>query len=482
MDIKSLFCGIAYELKGEVKDILSLQKHSQDKVVDGLFFCYKGVNYDGKDKIYEAIQNGCVAVVVEEFLDIGICQIKVDNVRKNIAKVCSNFYNNPDKRLKLIGISGTNGKTTTSYIIRNILQTCGKKVGVIGTNAIYIGNICKRATLTTPDPQELFKVFDEMEKSSVEYVVMEVSAHALALYKLWGLEFEVGLFTNFTRDHLDFFENMENYKNAKKSFFCQDYCKMCVFNLDDIVGREFYDLCNCQKYSYGIINPSDLFAINIEMDFDKSKFIVNFEDEILNVEVPLVGKFNVYNTMGAIAVCRLINISCDSIIAGLFTMPAVNGRFNLYKVEGKNIVIDFAHTPDGVENILRTAKTLTKGNIITVFGCGGNRDRGKRAEMGKIAEKYSDKIILTSDNPRFENPFAIIEDIKVGAKSGEVIENRKEAIINAISKAKANDTILILGKGAEDYQEIQGVKQPYSDKAVVDEYMSISKYNIRGKK
>lgn len=477
MEIKSLLKGINYQQKGSCKDILSLQKKSSDVVKNGLFFCYKGVNFDGKDKIFEAINNGCVVVVVEEFVDIDICQIKIDNVRKNISKICSNFYENPDKQLKLIGISGTNGKTTTSYIIRNVLQTSGKKVGVIGTNAIYIGDICKRATLTTPDPQELFEIFDEMVKSSVEYVVMEVSAHALALYKLWGLKFEVGLFTNFTRDHLDFFETMENYKQAKKSFFCQDYCKKCVFNFDDNVGREFYEICDCKKYSYGLINPSDLFAINIEMDFDKSKFVVNFEDEILNVEVPLVGKFNVYNTMGAIAVCRLLNISCDSIVAGLFTMPAVDGRFNLYKVEGKNIVIDFAHTPDGVENILRAAKSLSKGRIITVFGCGGNRDRGKRSEMGRIAEKYSDKVILTSDNPRFENPFAIIEDIKVGTKSAEVIENRKAAIISAIANATKNDTILILGKGAEDYQEIDGVKHPYSDKKVVDEYISFSKYN-----
>ena len=477
MDINTLFCGIEYEQKGESKEILSLQKKSSDIVNSGLFFCYKGVNFDGKDCLMDAIKNGCVAVVVDEFLDIDICQIKVKNVRKNIAKVCSNFYKNPDKNLKIIGISGTNGKTTTSYIIKNILQTNGSRVGVIGTNAVYIGNICKRATLTTPDPQELFEIFDEMVRASVEYVVMEVSAHALALYKLWGVRFEVGLFTNFTRDHLDFFETMENYKMAKKTFFCSDYCKRCVFNFDDAVGREFYENCDCQKYSYGIINSSNLFAINIEMDFDKSKFVVNFEDEILNVEVPLVGKFNVYNTMGAIAVCRLLNVPCDSIIAGLYTMPAVDGRFNLYKLDGKNIVVDFAHTPDGVENVLRTAKSLSRGKITTVFGCGGNRDRGKRPEMGKVAQKYSDKVILTSDNPRFENPFAIIEDIRSGAKTAEVIENRKEAIIFAIDNSSKGDTILVLGKGAEDYQEIKGVKYPYSDKSVIEDYIKLSKYN-----
>ncbi len=475
MEIKKLFSGIDYEQKGRDIDIASLQKYSADEVVSGLFFCYKGVNYDGKEKVFEAIKNGAVAIVVEDFVDVNICQIKVENVRKIISKVCSNFFGNPDKDLKIIGISGTNGKTTTSYILRNILHSAGKKVGVIGTNAIYINDICIKATLTTPDPYELFEIFSQMLKAGVEYVVMEVSAHAIDLYKVWGIRFEAGLFTNLSRDHLDYFETMERYKAAKQKFFCKDYCKVCVFNFDDGVGRDFYRNCDCKKYSYAIINPSDLFAINIEMSLKGSNFVVNFEDEIMEVEISLAGKFNVYNSMGAIAVAKILGIGSDNIVAGIYTMPQVDGRFNLYKVGSKNVIIDFAHTPDGMENVLRTARSLSEGEIVTVFGCGGNRDSGKRKIMGEVASKYSDKIFLTSDNPRFEDPCKIIEDIKSGTQDAVVLENRKEAIITAIKTSSPFATILVLGKGAEDYQEQNGIKHPYSDKEVVFEYIEKSK-------
>ena len=378
--------------------------------------------------------------------------------------------------MKIIGISGTNGKTTSSYIIKNILKSAGKRTGVIGTNAVYIEDIFYKATLTTPDPHELFYIFDKMQKSGVEYVVMEVSAHALDLYKVWGVVFEVGLFTNFSRDHLDYFNTMEKYKDVKRMFFCKDYCKTCVFNIDDSVGREFFDFCNVNKISYGILNPSDVFAINLEMSIVGSKFVVNANDEIMYIDTSLAGKFNVYNILGAISVCSHLKISQDQIVAGIFTMPEVDGRFNRYAVGDKNVVIDFAHTPDGVENVLRTAKSLTKGNVVTVFGCGGNRDAGKRPEMGRIAQKYSDKVILTSDNPRFEDPYKIIADVQKGATNAMVIENRTQAIITAITTAEKNSTIMILGKGAEDYQEIDGVKHPYSDKAVVEELILSQRY------
>lgn len=476
MNIKDLFFGIDFEQKGNEVDIKSIQTKASEEVVDGLFFCYKGAFFDGKEYVRQAIRSGAKVVVVENFLDIDICQIKVENVRKCISKVCGNFFKRPDKDLKIIGISGTNGKTTSSYIIKNILKCAGKKVGVIGTNAVYIGEVFYKATLTTPDPYELFSIFDKMKKAGVEYVVMEVSAHALDLYKVWGIEFEVGLFTNFTRDHLDYFGSMEKYKNAKQSFYNNNYCKKCIFNIDDSVGREFFDKCNVERMSYGLINPSDLFAINLKLSIEGSRFVVNVNDEVLMIETSMVGKFNVYNIMGAIGVCYMLNISADQIIAGAYTMPEVEGRFNLYKVEDKNVIIDFAHTPDGIENVLRTAKSLTKGDIVSVFGCGGNRDSGKRAEMGKIATKYSNKVFLTSDNPRFEDPYKIIEDIKVGAKDAIVIENRTEAIITAITTSAKGSTILVLGKGAEDYQEINGIKHPYSDKKVVQDFAISQKH------
>ncbi len=476
MKITELFKNINYELQGDDVDIQSLQKNSKDEIINGLFFCYNGVDNDGKFYVKQAINNGAVAVVVEEFLDINITQVKVNNVRKHIAKVCSNFYNNPDKELKIIGISGTNGKTTSSYILQNILKVADKKVGVIGTNAVMIGDIFFRATLTTPDPIELFDIFSKMKNAGVEYVVMEVSAHAIDLYKVWGVTFEVGLFTNLTRDHLDYFGNMTRYKETKMRFFCKDYCKKCVFNIDDNAGKEFFDRCDTIKFTYGLLSPADAFAINIKLSLGQSKFVVNADDEIMYIESSLVGKFNVYNILGVIMVAKILGVESDQIVSGIFTLPSVDGRFNLYKVGTKNIVVDFAHTPDGIENVLRTARSITNGDIITVFGCGGNRDKGKRPLMGSVASKYSSKVYLTSDNPRFENPLEIINDIKQGCPEAIVIENRKEAIITAISESANGSLIMILGKGAEDYQDIGGIKHPYTDKSVVEELMLKDKY------
>lgn len=476
MLISKLFSGIEYEIKGEDVDILSLQKHSQQKSQNGIFFCYRGVNKNGEDYAVEAIQNGAIAIVVEEFSTYNVTQIKVDNVRKIIAKVCSNFFGNPEKDMKIIGITGTNGKTTTSYMLKNILETADKKVGLIGTNGIEINKVFFRATLTTPDPQELFEVFQKMKNADVEFVVMEVSAHALDLYKVWGIKFEVGVFTNFTRDHLDYFGSMEKYKQTKKNFFCQDYCKKCVFNVDDETGREFFNCCDVPKCTYGIINPSDAFAVSIDMKLSGSKFVVNCFDDIFNIEISCAGKFNVYNALSAIITAKLLGINSEHIVAGLYTLENVAGRFNLLSVGTKSVVIDFAHTPDGMENVLRTAKALSKGYITTVFGCGGNRDKGKRKVMGEIANKYSDKVIITSDNPRFENPYSIIDEIKQGCPNGLVIENRTQAIITAVTTSPENSCILVLGKGAEDYQEIDGIKHHFSDFEVVKQLQSKQKY------
>ena len=479
MLLAQLFEGVNCIIKGSDVDIKNVQKNSSDKVTSGLFFCYQGINSNGEDFVGEAINNGAVAIVVEEYLPFNLTQIKVDNVRKIIAKVCSNFFGSPDKKLKIIGVTGTNGKTTTTYILKNILKTAGKKVGLIGTNNVEIGEVFYKATLTTPDPQELFDIFSKMVKAQIEYVVMEVSAHALDLYKVWGVKFEVGAFTNLTRDHLDYFGNMQSYKKAKATFFNKTYCRNCVFNLDDDVGREFYNKCDCNKYSYALINPSDLFAVDIEMSISGSKYVVNCLDEIMYIQTVLPGKFNIYNCMAAILVARLLNISTDHIVAGLYTLASVKGRFNLFEVEGKSVVIDFAHTPDGIENVLRTAKSLSKGSITTIFGCGGNRDKGKRQTMGQIASKYSDKVILTSDNPRFENAYQIIDQIKQGANDAIVIENRREAIITGITTSGKDSCILILGKGAEDYQEINGIKYPYSDYTVVEEYIKNKKLSSK---
>ncbi len=449
------------------------------------YFCYQGVNVDGHNFFDQAVSNGAKVLFVERILPTDTLQIRVKNVRQIIAKVCSNFYHNPDKQLKIIGITGTNGKTTTSYILKSILHSANKSVGVIGTTAIYINDTFYPTTLTTPDPKQLFHTFRQMVDAGVEYVAMEISAHAIDLYKVYGVDFEVGVFTNLTQDHLDYFKDMSTYAATKQKFLTKSYCKNCVINVDDKYGRDYFHLCDTNKFTYAIMNPSDVFALNIKMDLEGSCFIVNLFDDILNCDIALAGKFNVYNTLGAITCAKILGIDNRSIIKGIENITQVAGRFNVLDINAPfKVVVDYAHTPDGVENILKNIKALTKGKIVTVFGCGGNRDTTKRPIMGQIATKYSDTTIITSDNPRFENPYNIIEQIKQGVdikKDVFVIENRKEAIIKALNSAFLNDVVVVLGKGYEDYQEINGIKYPFSDSQVVYDYIKGLSRNIGAK-
>ncbi len=475
MKLKDLLNNIEYkEIKGSINiNIESLSQKTDEKNTNGLFFCYKGVNFDGHNFFQVAENMGAKALVVERFLPTKTTQILVENTRKVIGKICNNFYGSPLSKLKIIGITGTNGKTTSSYIIRNIIKASKKTVGVIGTNGVYINDSFVPSILTTPDPTDLYKIFDEMVKNMVEWVVMEVSAHSLDLLKVYGIVFECSLFTNLTHDHLDYFLNFENYANAKQILFTKKYSKNSVINIDDNYGLGFYDLCDTKKISYGIMRPSDAFAINIKMDFSGSSYVVNFKDEIFEISQNLVGKFNVYNVLGCIAVCKLLDFSTRDIKEGIRSLKTVEGRFQQVIKKPFDVIVDYAHTPDGLENILKTAKSLCKGKIYCVFGCGGNRDVTKRHKMGLIATKYSNITIVTSDNPRFEKPQKIIAEIteKIMDKSKiyEIVD-RQQAINFALSIATKNDVVLICGKGAEDYQDIDGVKYPFSDKEVVLKY------------
>ena len=475
MKLKDLLKEVDYkEIKGNINiDIESISQNTDEKNINGLFFCYKGVNVDGHNFFQVAENMGAKVLIVERFLPTKTTQILVENTRKVIGKICNNFYNNPLSKLKIIGISGTNGKTTSSYIIKNIIKTANKSVGVIGTNGIYINDKFLPNILTTPDPPELYRIFNEMVKSKVEWVVMEVSAHALDLLKVYGIIFECSLFTNLTHDHLDYFSTMENYSKAKQILFTKKYSKNSVINTDDAYGTDFYEKCDTKKVSYGIMRPSDVFAINIKMDFSGSNYVVNYKDEIIEVEQSLIGKFNVYNVLGCISVCRLLDFSVADIKKGIKLLKTIEGRFQQIVKKPFDVVVDFAHTPDGLENTLKTAKALCRGKIYCVFGCGGNRDAFKRAKMGLIATKYSNMTIVTSDNPRFEEPKKIMAEIvsEISDKSRLYeIPDRKQAIVFALSMATKNDVVLICGKGAEDYQEINGVKYPFSDKEVVLKY------------
>ncbi|MDD4110608.1 MAG: UDP-N-acetylmuramoyl-L-alanyl-D-glutamate--2,6-diaminopimelate ligase [Clostridia bacterium] len=465
------------EIKRIIGQIENLQvdnlTYDSKKVVGGtVFFCLKGENADGHNYVNDAVAKGATLIICQRQVQVNIPQIIVENSRKAFSICCRNFFGNPIKDLKLIAITGTNGKTTTSFLIRSILESAGKSVGLIGTQGAYIGNQYFETNLTTPDPQVLHKILRTMVNNKIEYVVMEVSAHSLALEKLEGICFDVGVFTNFTQDHLDYFKTMDNYKETKLKLFNGNLIKNAVLNFDDEVGLEISRDIKVPFISYGLKNPTDIFAIDINKKSTSSQYVVNICDNILNIKSNLLGEFNVYNSLAAAGATFQLGINCKDIKKGLEKIESVPGRFNSMNLSnGAMVVIDFAHTPDGIEKILTAIKQLPVNRLITIFGCGGNRDKGKRPQMGEMAEKLSDFVVLTSDNPRFENPELILDDIENGMVSNRHIRivDRKEAINFAINFSKKGDVIAICGKGAEEYQDINGVKSPYNDFDVVIE-------------
>ncbi len=446
-----------------------------------LFFCLKGENTDGHNYAKDAEFNGVKAIVCEKELDVKIPQIIVKDSRKALSICCGNYYNNPCKELKMVAVVGTNGKTTTTFLIKSILEKSNKKVGLIGTQGAFIGEQFVEIGMTTPDPQVLHKVLREMVDLGMEYVVMEASAHALALEKLEGIIFQVAVFTNFTQDHLDYFKTMENYKQAKLKLFDSKHILSAVLNFDDPVGIEIANKLPIPMVSYALHNPGDVFALDIVKKSSKTEYVINLLDNVFAVNSNLLGEFNVYNSLSAATACALLGCSEKSIRAGLESLQGVPGRLSSIKLSnGATAIIDFAHTPDGIEKVLTAINELPFKRIITVFGCGGNRDKGKRPQMGKIAEKLSDFVIISSDNPRFENPELIINDIENGMKKNAHtrIVDRRTAVIYAIEMAREGDAVAICGKGAEEYQDINGVKSPYNDYEVVmlkNEEMKIEK-------
>lgn len=446
-------------------EIDELTIDSRAKCKNGLYFCLTG-NKDGHDYAEQAVNNGAVAVVCQRALDINVPQIVVKNARGAMTEAASAFYGHPEKKLKLVGITGTNGKTTTSFIVKSILESYKKIVAVIGTNGVFYKSRQLPSSLTTPDPIDLFRLLKELADEGIEYVVMEVSAHAAALDKVQGLSFEVAAFTNLSQDHLDFFADMNDYFAAKRKFLGAS--RRIIANADDSYGLKI--LADTEgAISYGYDNPSDIFGINLVMSEQGLCYVLNIMDEIINVKFSLPGRFNMYNTMCAAAVCYALGVPSAVIEQGIRRVKKVDGRFNIINTTSCSIIIDFAHTDDGLKNILAAIREFSRGKIITVFGCGGDRDRTKRAKMGSAAAKGSDYVVITSDNPRFERPMDIIHDAEkgVGNCPHSLIEERKEAIRYAVRHAGRDDIILIAGKGAEKYQEIMGKKIPYSDEDFV---------------
>ena len=441
-----------------------------------LFLCYKGNEFDSHEFANEAVRRGAVALICERKLDCDVEQIIVTNGRSSIAHVARAFYGYADKQLKIVGITGTNGKTTTTYMLESIFNCAGKKSGIIGTLGISYAGKFISPELTTPDPIYLHSVLADMLKCGVEYVFMEVSAHAIYFNKIEGLEFEVGIFTNCTQDHLDFFGNMQDYANCKKSFFTDKFCKYAVINSDDKVGIQIINDLKC-AICFGLKNPADVFAVDIEENINGSSFVINLFDELYEINLKIPALHNVYNAMGASACAKILGIDTASIAEGLSNLKRVTGRLELVaKFNGADIFVDFAHTPDGLEKSLQALKKLCKGKLYCLFGCGGNRDKTKRPVMGKIASENADFCIVTSDNPRYEDPYEIISEIEAGIKPLNkkyvTVTDRETATEYAINLLENGDILLVAGKGGEYYQEIMGIKHSYNDTSVIKRIIS----------
>ncbi|MBR1967885.1 MAG: UDP-N-acetylmuramoyl-L-alanyl-D-glutamate--2,6-diaminopimelate ligase [Clostridia bacterium] len=438
------------------------------------FICIKGKDFDGHEYIRQVEKFGAVAIFTQNELQTSLTQIIVKDTRAAMCVLASTYYGGVDKKMKLIAVLGTNGKTTTTHLIKNILENAGRKCGVIGTlGAFYAGKV-KEPSLTTPDPIELHKTLADMYACGVRTVVMEVSAHAVYWGKVNGLKFQVAVFTNFTQDHLDFFGDMETYKQAKLKFFNDNECNFIVTNSDDTVGREILSMKK-GALAYGVENPSDVFAIDIKSDANGSTFIINLFDCVYDVSINLIGKFNVYNALAAVSACSLIGVSPKKAVDGLIKADVVSGRLEKIYDGNFSVYIDYAHTPDGLEKSLLALRPIVKGRLISLFGCGGNRDKSKREIMGAVSAKNADFTIITSDNPRYEEPMEIINEIEKGVllvnKNYIAIEDREDAIKYALDILKPSDALLIAGKGSEKYQEILGIKKLYNDKDTVIEYL-----------
>ena len=477
MILKSLLKGLDYEvIKGNEESKVQNIRYDNRKIEQGdAFVCVKGFKVDGHSFIGDAIKKGAKTLIVQEDVSVqeDITIIKVRDTRKALAIMSSNYFGNPKDKLKIIGITGTNGKTTSAFIIKSILEKAGFMTGLIGTIANYIGNKKVDAVRTTPESYELHELFKNMVDAGVEYCVMEVSSHSLELDRVYGIQFEEGIFTNLTRDHLDFHKTFENYYNAKFKLF--ERSNHSIINLDDLYGTNIVkDIeergVKTKVSTFSIEKESDFKAFEIKSHSNGSEFKVNLEEvEEFSINIP--GEYNIYNSLGCIICAYNLNIPMDKIKEGLSDV-VIPGRCELVAKEKNlpySIIIDYAHTPDGLENILSTVKAFTRNRMISVFGCGGDRDKVKRPQMGKIGCELSDIAIITSDNPRSEEPMDIINDIvKPLNYDNFVIEvNRKEAIRKAMNMALEGDVIVIAGKGHETYQILKDETIHFDEREVV---------------
>ena len=442
-----------------------------------LFVAIPGTVTDGHKVIPKAIELGAAAVLCEiipEEKTAGVTYIKVASTEDAVGKVATLFYGDPSRKLKLVGVTGTNGKTTIATLLYNMFRKFGHKCGLLSTVCNYIEGEAIPADHTTPDPIELNRLLAQMVDAGCEYAFMECSSHAIAQKRIGGLKFAGGLFTNLTRDHLDYHKTFENYRDAKKAFFDGlDKDAFAITNADDKNGMIMVQNCKAQVKTYSTRTMADFKAKIIECHFEGMYLDINGKE----VGVQFIGKFNVSNLLAVYGAAVMLGKKPEDILLILSTLKSVNGRLEpIHSPEGYTAIVDYAHTPDALENVLNAIHEVLNGNgkVITVCGAGGNRDKGKRPIMAQEAVKQSDKVIITSDNPRFEEPQDIINDMLAGLDQKQMkkvlsIVDRREAIRTACMLAEKGDVILIAGKGHEDYQEIKGVKHHFDDKEVVKE-------------
>lgn len=478
MELRSILQGIETKkvtasLDIDIKGVTQNSKNIQDGYI---FVALKGARFDGNEFIPNALKAGAVCVVTDTEQKDGVPYILVDSPRQAMSAMLSNFYSRPQDSFKYsVGITGTNGKTSTSLMLKNIFEAAGYKVGLIGTMKYLIGDEefnseSNGNLLTTPDSENFWNLLAMMRDRGVDVLVMEVSSHALALDKIYGMHFSCGVFTNLTRDHLDFHLNFENYLEAKSKLFSM--CDTGIVNIDDEAGEKIASTAECDVKTYAIDSiKSDYTAKNTRF---KGALGVEYEfltqGIIFRIKVDIPGKFTVYNSLAAASAAISLGISSSCVIKGFSETRRIQGRVDRVDIDAPySVIIDFAHTPDAMENVINTVKGFAEGRIITLFGCGGDRDRTKRPIMGKMATEMSDFVIVTSDNCRTENIDVILADITDGIEKDNytVVPDRREAIHTAMDMAEKNDVILLLGKGHEEYEIDANGKHPFSEYDIV---------------
>jgi UDP-N-acetylmuramoyl-L-alanyl-D-glutamate--2,6-diaminopimelate ligase len=465
-----------YRILGEGNpDIINIENHHRKVGYGDLFVCIQGDQIDSHLLVEDAIKSGAVAIVAERPVHSTVPVVLVPDARKAMVKLTTTLYRNPTKKLTLIGVTGTNGKTTTTHLIDDIYRYHGEKTGLIGTLYMKIGSSKRATPNTTPDPVILQRAFREMVKERVNVAIMEVSSHALTQGRVEGCDFDIAVFTNLSQDHLDFHGSMEKYLKAKSILFQllgsdrQSAGKFAILNIDDPAFPLLKDKIRVPFYSYGVSPEADVRATEIHLGPRMTSFTIETNEIRRRIEIPLVGMFNVYNALAAVATCFMASIPMSTIIGGLEMAKAIPGRFELIQEDQDfTVIVDYAHTPDSLENVLKTIKPLPHKKIFIIIGCGGDRDRSKRPQMAQIACEYGSDVIFTSDNPRSEDPLLIIKDMEKGVidQNYSVIINRKKAIEYAINQAQQGDIVLIAGKGHETYQIINQNKIDFDDRKI----------------